>query len=61
MVGKFSDSRGLFYGDDMFEGRPIRVRFIWSPMMASACSWEQAFSVDGGQSWETNWIMAFSR
>lgn len=61
MIGKFEDGRGLFYGDDVFEGRPIRVRFIWTPMTAAACRWEQAFSDDGGQSWETNWIMAFTR
>jgi hypothetical protein len=61
MVGSFSDDRGLFYGDDFFEGRPVRVRFIWSPLTANKCRWEQAFSVDEGQSWETNWIMTFSR
>jgi hypothetical protein len=61
MVGKFSDGRGLFYGDDTFEGRPIRVRFIWSPTTPSRCRWEQAFSADGGKSWETNWIMEFTR
>jgi hypothetical protein len=61
MVGKFSDGRGLFYGDDSFEGRPIRVRFIWSPMTMRTCRWEQAFSADGGSTWETNWVMAFSR
>jgi hypothetical protein len=61
MIGSFTDGRGLFYGDDSFEGRPIRVRFIWSPMTANTCRWEQAFSVNEGQSWETNWIMTFLR
>ncbi len=61
MVGKFEDGRGLFYGNDVFEGRPIRLRFIWSPTTAATCRWEQAFSEDGGQSWETNWTMAFTR
>jgi hypothetical protein len=23
--------------------------------------WEQAFSEDGGETWETNWVMDFAR
>lgn len=61
MVGSFNGGRGVFFGDDTFEGRPIRVRFIWSGMTRATCRWEQAFSIDGGSSWETNWIMAFTR
>lgn len=61
MVGSFSDGRGLFFGDDSFEGKPIRVRFIWSPMTTTTCRWEQAFSQDGGKTWETNWTMSFTR
>ena len=61
MVGSFRDGRGLFFGDDTFEGKPIRVRFIWTPLTATSCRWEQAFSADGGETWETNWIMSFTR
>lgn len=61
VVGGFAGSRGLFYGDDTFEGRPIRIRFVWIVLSTSACTWEQAFSDDMGQSWETNWTMEFTR
>ncbi len=61
MVGRFENGVGFFYADEPFEGRPIRVRFIWTPVSASACRWEQAFSPDGGATWETNWIMEFTR
>jgi hypothetical protein len=61
MTGRFEAGRGLFYGDDTFEGRPIKVRFIWSVESPAACRWEQAFSADDGQSWETNWTMRFTR
>ena len=61
MVGGFQDGRGLFFADDVFEGRPIRVRFIWTPLTATACKWEQAFSPDAGETWETNWVMEFER
>ena len=43
------------------EGRPIRVRFLWSRITDTSARWEQAFSLDGGGSWETNWIMDFTR
>jgi hypothetical protein len=36
-------------------------RFIWTVTSRDACRWEQAFSVDGGRTWETNWIMDFTR
>ncbi len=59
--GEFRDGRGEFHGEDQHEGRPVRVRFIWTSADANACRWEQAFSVDAGKTWETNWIMEFTR
>jgi hypothetical protein len=61
MVGEFKDGRGEFYNQDQFEGREILVRFIWTSTAANAARWEQAFSDDGGRTWETNWIMDFTR
>jgi hypothetical protein len=58
--GRFVDGRGVFEGDDENQGRPIRARFIWT-VDDRAPRWEQAFSLDGGATWETNWIMDFSR
>jgi hypothetical protein len=59
--GRFENGVGTFEGDDVFEGRPIRVRFLWSEIAARSVRWEQAFSPDGGATWETNWIMRFTR
>lgn len=61
MRGRFEGGVGTFYGDDTDDGRAIRGRFIWSRIMATSCHWEQAFSTDGGHTWETNWTMAFVR
>jgi hypothetical protein len=61
MIGGFKDGRGEFYDQEMFEGRSIYVRFIWSNITANTARWEQAFSPDGGKTWETNWIMEFTR
>jgi len=59
--GSFRDGVGTFYADDAFAGRPIRVRFTWSAVNPAAPHWEQAFSADGGATWETNWAMDFRR
>lgn len=61
MIGGFKDGRGEFYDQEMFEGRSIYVRFIWSNITADSARWEQAFSPDGGKTWETNWIMELTR
>ena len=61
VFGGFDGETGLFFGDDTFEGRPIRVRFIWRHEGTQTASWEQAFSTDGGETWETNWTMAMTR
>lgn len=52
---------GVFYGDDVDNGRDIRVRYIWSRVAGDSARWEQAFSADEGNSWETNWYMDFTR
>ncbi len=62
MIGGFKDDgHGEFYSQEIFEGRHIYNRFIWSKITATSCQWEQAFSEDGGRTWETNWIMEFER
>lgn len=61
MSGFFRDGRGEFLGYEEFRGRMILVRFLWTALGPSAARWEQAFSADAGRSWETNWIMDFTR
>jgi hypothetical protein len=61
MIGSFQGRDGLFFGDDVFDGRPIRVRFLWTIIARDHCGWEQAFSDDQERSWETNWLMDFWR
>lgn len=59
VIGAFENGAGVFFADDTLNGRPIRVRFLWT--VREAPRWEQAFSPDGGASWETNWVMDFTR
>lgn len=57
VIGGFgADGRGVFYGDDKLGERPIRVRFVITPVSADEARFEQAFSADGGATWEVNWI-----
>ena len=60
MVGRFSGDLGEFFGDEEVDGRPVRCRFYWY-RDAESPRWEQAFSDDDGKTWETNWIMTFTR
>ncbi|HEU5367062.1 MAG TPA: hypothetical protein VFU69_01305 [Ktedonobacterales bacterium] len=60
-IGEFKDGRGEFYSHEPFEGKHIFCRVIWSEITPTSCHWEQAFSADGGQTWETNWITDFER
>jgi hypothetical protein len=61
VVGAFVAGVGLFYADDILEGHAIKVRFTWNPNPGGNPLWEQAFSGDGGSTWETNWTMDFQR
>jgi hypothetical protein len=61
VVGSFSGDTGLFRGEDTHKGQPVLVRYLWKQVTTATPSWEQAFSVDDGQTWETNWEMSFTR
>lgn len=55
-VGEFKNGVGKFYDQETFNGRMILVRNVWSHITATSGHFEQAFSDDGGQTWEVNWI-----
>ena len=60
-VGEFKNGRGEFYDQEPFNGRMILVRNVWMDMTENSCRFEQAFSDDGGKTWETNWIAVDTR
>ncbi|WP_199609527.1 DUF1579 domain-containing protein [Flocculibacter collagenilyticus] len=60
VVGKFSKGIGQFYADEVYNGTPIKVRFLWNSTNPTKPTWEQAFSKDNGETWETNWLMEFT-
>ncbi len=60
-VGEFKNGRGEFYDQETLNGRSIFVRFVISDITADSCRFEQAFSDDGGKTWEVNWIATDTR
>ncbi len=61
VVGQFSHNVGTFLANDTWQNRPLKVRFLWTIPAHDSPRWEQAFSLDDGNTWETNWIMNFTR
>lgn len=61
MVGEFKNGRGEFFGQEPFNGRAIYVRFVFSDITPNSFRFEQAFSDDGGTTWEPNWIATFRK
>jgi hypothetical protein len=60
--GAFDEKgRGTFYGIDTVNGRTVLVRFLILDVTPNSARFEQAFSVDGGATWETNWIAIDTR
>ena len=59
--GRFENGIGLFRGDDVDGDRPVQVTYLWDRITQSTARWSQAFSYDGGETWETNWTMDFTR
>src|SRR5262245_40864105 len=61
MIGRFAAGRGEFFNQELFEGAPVFVRFVFSDITPTSFRLEQSFSADGGKTWEPNWIVAFTR
>ena len=55
------DGSRELYPQEVFEDRHLFNRFIWTVDGPDACRGAQAYSTDGGRSWETNWILEFTR
>jgi hypothetical protein len=61
VYGGFTGGRGEFYGQEVLDGRAIFVRFVITPITRDSIRFEQAFSGDGGKTWEVNWIATDTR
>ena len=59
--GEFKNGHGEFFSQETLNERPILVRFVISDITPDSCRFEQAFSDDGGKTWEVNWIAIDTR
>jgi hypothetical protein len=60
-IGEFKNGKGEFYDHETLNGRAILVRFVISDITPTSCRFEQAFSDDGGKTWEVNWVAVDTR
>jgi hypothetical protein len=60
-IGEFKNGGGVFFDQETLNGRAILVRFVISDITPNSCHFEQAFSNDGGKTWEVNWIATDTR
>src|SRR5262249_52803759 len=61
MIGAFHHGGAEFYDQEDYDGRTILVRFTFVSSPPNRARSEQAFSADGGKTWETNWINRYTR
>lgn len=52
LTGEFKESRAELFSQDTFDGRSILVRGAWSEITPNAHRYEEAYSADGGKTWE---------
>ncbi len=61
LVGEFEDGVGQFFQENEVRGEWVKVRFTWDEITEDSARWTQSFWRDGGVTWETDWIMYFTR
>jgi hypothetical protein len=60
-IGEFKQGRGELFDQETFNGRTILVRGTWSDITPNAHRFEQAYSDDGGKTWEPNFTANLTR
>lgn len=60
-LGQFIDGAGVFWLDDVDDGKPVKIRAVWDQITANSCRWHQALSRDAGTTWEYGWYMDWMR
>jgi hypothetical protein len=61
LTGEFKNGRGEFFSRELFRGRAILVRFVWSDITPDSHRVEQSYSDDGGKTWEPNFMATLTR
>jgi hypothetical protein len=62
VVGRFADGVGRFHQViEAADGAPLHVEFVWDEIAGDSARWQQSFSLDGGTTWDLNWVMQLTR
>jgi hypothetical protein len=61
MFGEFKNGRGTFYDQEIVDGRTILDRQTFFDITPASYSFEQAYSADGGATWQTNFVAHLTR
>lgn len=59
--GCFHEGCGVFIEESHDGEQTTQVRGVWDNITATTCRWQQASSKDGGETWQTNWVMDWVR
>lgn len=59
--GSFVDGMGIWDSHEQDGDTLIIDRGIWDQITPQSCRWTQTRSLDGGRSWQDNWVMQWQR
>ena len=60
-IGGFKNGRGEFYDQETVHGRAALARTVWSDITPDSYHFEEAFSDDGGKTWEPSFVAVLTR
>jgi hypothetical protein len=60
-IGEFKNGRGELYGQELYHGKTVLMRGVWSDITPNSHRFEQFYSEDGGKTWQPNFIAALTR
>jgi hypothetical protein len=60
-IGAFKDGRGEFYGQEIYKGRSVLVRGLWSNIQADSHTYRIDLSDDGGVNWHMVFVADLTR
>lgn len=60
VTGEFKNGIGVFFGNELYKGKEVKLRFTWEKPSINTARWEQAYLDEKSNVWETNWTMLFT-
>ena len=60
-IGSFKEGRAELFATEMYQGRNVIVRGVWSDITATSHRYEISYSQDGGRTWVTGFSAYLTR